>query len=241
MIIYKTTNIINQKYYIGKDSKNNPNYLGSGISLNRAIKKYGRENFLKEIIEHCKSLDHLNERERFWINELNAVQDPMSYNVHEGGNGGNTGAYHKVGRHGVENSMFGKVTSEETKKLISKKTKEWHLNESEEHKIARIEKSRIKQKGRPKNPISVKKNQQAKIIFFKNNKVTRAVYRLISSKGEVFEFNGTKDLFLWAKTNNHSIWTISRRLLNGIPPKSGSLVGWSATVNYQYQKFPSAT
>ena len=41
MIVYKTTNLINGKIYIGKDMKNNPNYLGSGTILRRAIKKYG--------------------------------------------------------------------------------------------------------------------------------------------------------------------------------------------------------
>jgi hypothetical protein len=41
MIIYKTTCLINGKIYVGQDSKNNPDYLGSGIYLNRAIKKHG--------------------------------------------------------------------------------------------------------------------------------------------------------------------------------------------------------
>ena len=45
MIIYKTTNLVNGKIYIGKDSKNNPNYLGSGNLLKKALIKYGKENF----------------------------------------------------------------------------------------------------------------------------------------------------------------------------------------------------
>ena len=44
MIIYKTTNIINGKYYIGKDINNSSHYLGSGILLKKAIKKL-RSNF----------------------------------------------------------------------------------------------------------------------------------------------------------------------------------------------------
>ena len=51
MIIYKTTNLINKKIYIGQDTKNNPNYLGSGKYFKYALKKYGKENFSKEIIE----------------------------------------------------------------------------------------------------------------------------------------------------------------------------------------------
>jgi hypothetical protein len=37
MIIYKTTNLINQKFYVGKDTHNNPNYYGSGKRLKLAI------------------------------------------------------------------------------------------------------------------------------------------------------------------------------------------------------------
>lgn len=85
MIIYKTTNLINGNFYIGQDSKNNPNYLGSGTLLNKAIKKYGKENFVKEIIECCDSKQQLNEREIFWILELKPI-----YNIAIGGSGGDT-------------------------------------------------------------------------------------------------------------------------------------------------------
>ena len=43
MIIYKTKNLVNNKIYIGQDKNNNPKYLGSGLILNRSIKKYGKE------------------------------------------------------------------------------------------------------------------------------------------------------------------------------------------------------
>jgi hypothetical protein len=72
MIIYKITNLINNKIYVGKDSKNDPKYLGSGLYINRAIKKYGKENFKKEILEYCDNSQELNEREIFWISELDA-------------------------------------------------------------------------------------------------------------------------------------------------------------------------
>jgi group I intron endonuclease len=88
MIIYKTTNLINQKFYVGKDTHNNPNYYGSGKRLKLAIQKYGIENFKKEIIEICDSMEKLNERERFWIKELNAINE--GYNISLGGDGGDT-------------------------------------------------------------------------------------------------------------------------------------------------------
>lgn len=90
MIVYKTTNLINGKIYIGQDLNNNPNYLGSGLMLNNAIKKYGKENFKKETIEVCNSKEELNEREKFWIKELNSQDRKIGYNIADGGTGGKT-------------------------------------------------------------------------------------------------------------------------------------------------------
>lgn len=94
MIIYKTTNTINGKIYIGQDSKNNDNYLGSGLLLMQAIEKYGKENFHKEIIEYCKSKEELNEKEKYWIKTLNANTRGVGYNIAEGGSGGDVFTNH---------------------------------------------------------------------------------------------------------------------------------------------------
>ena len=86
MIIYKTTNLINGKFYIGQDSGNNPKYIGSGLLLTKAIKKYGRENFKKEVLEFCTNKEELNNKEKFWISFLSATT--IGYNIAEGGAGG---------------------------------------------------------------------------------------------------------------------------------------------------------
>ncbi len=88
MIIYKTTNNINGKFYVGKDCKNKKSYLGSGKILRQAIQKYGKENFKKEILEICSSLEELEIREKYWIAKLDAVN--IGYNITEGGTGGDT-------------------------------------------------------------------------------------------------------------------------------------------------------
>jgi len=85
MIIYKTINLINKNFYIGQDSKNDTGYLGSGKLLKRAIQKYGRNNFQKEVLEYCETKEELNEREIFWIEKLKPI-----YNIAKGGSGGDT-------------------------------------------------------------------------------------------------------------------------------------------------------
>lgn len=87
MIIYKTICNINKKIYVGKDSKNNPEYYGSGTLIKRAIKKYGKENFKKIILEKCANIEQLNEREIYWIKELKATDNKIGYNITAGGEG----------------------------------------------------------------------------------------------------------------------------------------------------------
>ena len=94
--VYIITNHINGKKYIGQKRYDKANkwksYLGSGIHLKRAINKYGFENFTKEIIEDCKTKEHLDEREKYWIEHYNAVKSDKFYNIASGGDGGDTRA-----------------------------------------------------------------------------------------------------------------------------------------------------
>ena len=61
MHIYSIRNNINGKIYIGKSRLNvNENYFGSGLRIKRAIKKYGKENFTKNIICFAENYDELN-------------------------------------------------------------------------------------------------------------------------------------------------------------------------------------
>ncbi len=91
--IYRTVNLINNKIYIGKRNFNpklkpNKEYLGSGKILNDAIKKHGRENFIKNILEYCFTKENLNERERFWIKFYDSRNNEIGYNISEGGDWG---------------------------------------------------------------------------------------------------------------------------------------------------------
>lgn len=87
--IYITTNKINGKRYIGRkvfDSSSRwKSYLGSGDYLRASIKKYGKENFSRNIVDIAYSNEELNEKEREWISVYNAVESENFYNLIEGG------------------------------------------------------------------------------------------------------------------------------------------------------------
>ena len=85
-LIYKTTNTINGKFYIGKHKTKrlDDGYMGSGKILKHAISKYGIENFHKEILHVCKDETHMNLLEKILV-----VPDiEINYNLCPGGRGG---------------------------------------------------------------------------------------------------------------------------------------------------------
>lgn len=86
-IIYKTTNTLNGKYYIGVSNGRNPNYLGSGRVLKSAVKEYGRQNFVRETLEVFDTEEEAYLREAQLVDET-IVADRNSYNIGKGGKGG---------------------------------------------------------------------------------------------------------------------------------------------------------
>ena len=146
-VIYKTTNLINNKIYVGKDEYNNPEYLGSGKLLHQAIDKYGIENFTKEIIEICSSEEH-SLRESYWINELPCLA-PVGYNILIGSFGGDTYTHHpnkKIYSKRISNANTGKIRTPAMKRKYST-CKLGNLNPAKQEKTRlKISKSR-KEKG----------------------------------------------------------------------------------------------
>lgn len=76
--VYKITNMINNKFYIGKretttEAETDTTYMGSGLLIRMSIKKYGIENFTKEIIHNCENREELNIQEKYWIKKLNSM------------------------------------------------------------------------------------------------------------------------------------------------------------------------
>lgn len=87
--IYLTTNLINGKKYIGQHyGEITDNYLGSGTLITKSIQKYGKENFSREILKICSNREEADIYEKYFIEQMNAVEDENFYNLQEGGSSG---------------------------------------------------------------------------------------------------------------------------------------------------------
>jgi hypothetical protein len=127
-LIYKTTNLLDGKYYVGCHQTKNPNdgYLGSGKHLKRAIKKYGFDNFKVEILHNATSKTEMFYLERSIVNE-DLVKDPLSYNLKIGGSGGNpgivgafSGKKHSIAtKEKMRIASLNQVITDETRKKLS--------------------------------------------------------------------------------------------------------------------------
>lgn len=109
--VYKIQNSINNKLYIGITNKGYKNRFrkhlsearnGSTFILHNAIRKYGSDVFTVALLETCKTVEQLKDREIFWISTLDTTNRDKGYNMTLGGDG-----------------TFGRLHSDETKEKIS--------------------------------------------------------------------------------------------------------------------------
>lgn len=144
--VYRTTNLVNNKYYIGKHSTYNleDSYPGSGDLIKAAVRKYGQDNFSREILAFFDDEDAAFDEERNLVGP-EQVADPQCYNLVVGGKGGWSGE---------ENPNYGKTRSAETIDIISLKAIErWKDLEYKE-------KMSIAQKARWEDPTEREKQSQ---------------------------------------------------------------------------------
>lgn len=136
--IYITTNLINNKKYIGQHyGELNDRYIGSGKLLKKAIRKYGRENFKKDILYIAKDDEELNKKEKEYIEKFNAVEDENFYNLAIGDSASDQEIKSfkiKEKTIGENHYFYGKHHSKETKEKIKKSlSKYWTAERREEY------------------------------------------------------------------------------------------------------------
>lgn len=132
--IYKITNTINGKIYIGKHQTKdlNDNYMGSGQYLNRAIKKHGKESFIKEILYLFQSENEMNQKEKELVNEEFCLRED-TYNICIGGQGGFS--YINKNNLGPDKSEIGSIGGKNT---IKKHKSPWlRLDEVEKEQVVK--------------------------------------------------------------------------------------------------------
>ena len=166
--IYKITNQINGKVYIGQHKCKkgiitetdmiSDGYMGSGKILTQAKKKYGVENFTKEIVVICEDKEELNETEKFCILLVKLGYGKDCYNESSGGEGGDTIRYKT------------KTEKTEINKKKSRSIKESLSSRSDEEKGEQVRKRLNTQNTRTEEEkeISKRKNSESNKISYRN-------------------------------------------------------------------------
>jgi len=222
-LVYKTTNNVNGKYYIGAHKTNNigDNYLGSGVALRRAIKKYGKKNFTKEIIGVFTEEHSMFEAEKKFVEE--SIRDRKCYNMRSGGKGG----FDHIDNRGDKNPM----RNPKIARKLGKKISEIRKNNPKflEISLKNLEKAREANLGRKKPEHSQKMKVLSRQMWdregfrekFKNTK--NSWFIIISPDGKKTETNRLTEFCEENKLPFSTIWTNHE---SGKAIKKGKAKGW---------------
>lgn len=126
--VYKITNLVNSKVYIGKHQTKDldDNYMGSGKLIRAAIKKHGIENFKKEILFVFETEEEMNAKEAELVTE-EFIASGVSYNLCPGGHGGwgylNDGSAKHIKRCSLANNSTTKEQKQKANKALQKTKK----------------------------------------------------------------------------------------------------------------------
>lgn len=171
MYIYKITNLVNGKIYVGQHSSNtNRYYMGSGSELKKAKKEFGTHNFKMEILEeyHGNSRKEFSELEIKWIKKLDATNPEIGYNKLKVGNGG------YIGKEWYD-SQVGRKHTEEEKRKISESNKGKVISEETRLRYSLINKGR-------------KKTEEQKLALRKTNRKPSCIFTRPATR-KVFQFD----------------------------------------------------
>ena len=190
-IVYLTTNLINQKIYVGIHSTYNLNdgYIGSGTILSKAIKKYGKENFQKQILYFCLTRNDAKEIEKRIVNQ-NFILLSYVYNKALGGEGGDV----LLAKGKTYEEIYGKEKAKELKEIRSfslkgkTKTKE-HCNN------IKVGKNKKPYKTSLETRIKLSQKSKGKLNGFYGRNHSEESKRIIGSKSKNRRWKKGKDHF----------------------------------------------
>lgn len=126
MVVYKATNIANGKVYIGQTVKplfrrkaehiHHALVLGDRGHFYNALRKYGRDSFVWEVLQECSSVDELNDAEIRLIREYGANNRSFGYNINDGGK---NARHTEETKAKISRARMGHSTSDHVRKAIS--------------------------------------------------------------------------------------------------------------------------
>ena len=153
--VYAIVNKINLKLYFGSHSWEgtgvDKNYYGSGTAIKRAVKKYGKDNFIVYPIKFYNTVEECRSAEQELLTKYNIANNPYCYNLKNGAIGwtsedvkgknnpmyGRTGEKHpNYGKRGKGTTNYGKHHTEETRKKISQAHKGKTVSEEHRKKLS---------------------------------------------------------------------------------------------------------
>jgi hypothetical protein len=142
MYIYRIINLINWKQYVGQTYKPVKSRLGEHYRfkktlISKALRKYGKENFIIEQIDTAQTQRELDLKEILWIEYLGThISLGNGYNVDWGGN--NKGKHCQETKLKISNSQKGRKHSEETKRKMSESSKGQVISQEQRDKLSKM-------------------------------------------------------------------------------------------------------
>ena len=224
-IVYKTTNTINGKYYIGAHRTDNLNdgYMGSGVGLKRAIAKYGKENFVTETLHTLPTEEQMYEKEKELV-----VIGKNSYNMTKGGFGG----WSHVNSDPNRVNPMAKPESIEKMIQTSRERGSYHTEAHKRASRANLAIAHKNQIGRPRpdHAAWMRENSNLKKMMREDYDGWRKTlgsltYEMTSPEGEVIVTDRVKDV---CRERGIGFVSIYKSVKSGKAVSKGKTKGWKA-------------
>jgi group I intron endonuclease len=223
-VIYKVTNIINQKVYIGQtirrfDTRKKQHIMsatkGSKVKFHLAISKYGADSFHWEVVCDCYDLKQLNIMEEFYIWKANSTDKSFGYNIKFGGNNCKLSEETK---NKIRDKAKGRRHSEESKRKMSESRSGEnhfrfgkHLTDEHKEKIRKI-RTGTKHTESAKLKMSIGRMGDKNVNYGRKFKMSQETKDKISNKN-----SGSKNSMWGKKHSEESKKIMSEKAIGRIP------------------------